>query len=234
VGSRLLLARVALLAVLAGLVFVPDGGAVAQKQVIVALTASHPSPSRIKKGFDETLAFVNTDSVSHTVFFVGGHCTLVVPPGSPEIVGHYECLGQAHPGTYHYLVDDRFRGTVAVVGLFRALTLTARTHMLKLGSRLQLNGHLRFDNQGALFCAEHMAVRVFARVRGVREFKRIATLYTGPRGTPSRAGKRGCTYAFRLAVRPGVTTSYVAKASEEAWLWKQAASRRFTVQVRAQ
>ncbi len=87
----MLIARVALVGVVAALVVASDGSA-GVKNVTVALISGGPSPRTvtISAGPTAQLLFVNTDSVTHSVVFAGGHCSFEIPPGEPT-VGENPC-----------------------------------------------------------------------------------------------------------------------------------------------
>ena len=217
----------------AALVVASDGSA-GVKNVTVALTSSGPSPRAvtISAGSTTQLLFVNTDSVAHSVVFAGGHCSFEIPPGEPT-VGENPCeIASVH--TYRYTVDGTFPGTVRVVGLPRSVSLTARAHTIKLGSRVKLQGRLAFDNMGAPFCASGnggRVVLVLARHRPSDPFKRIAMFPARGRYSKTAVNNR-CTYRWQREVRPGISTTYIAKTFGWNFVYKPARTKPFTVLVR--
>jgi hypothetical protein len=238
VQGWLLIARVAFLVVLAALVFPSDGSADG-RDLHVALTASGPSPTTVRVyPISDVVDFFNQDSVAHTVVFAEGHCSLHIPPGG-ENPSYYHCADHGHGqwpfyvGSYPYSVDGKIPGTVDVVGFFRSVSLTAQTHTVRLGGRLNLHGQLTLTNPkgGPGLCAvgnHSPVVRVLARHDRSHPFQRIAMFALRLRG---RSTSHGCNYAWQLKVRPGLPTIYIADSKLSANLWKPATSRPFTVRI---
>jgi hypothetical protein len=136
---------------------------------------------------------VNTDSVTHSVVFAGGHCSFEIPPGEPT-VGENPCkIDRVH--TYRYTVDGRFPGTIHVVGLFRSVTMTAVTHTIRLGSRIRLHGQVTFDSEGPGFCdpSAGEVLLVLARHARGRPFKRIAMFPIAGRPRSKRTVNARCS-----------------------------------------
>ena len=105
----------------------------------VSLTAAGPSPSRMTMPVADDLIFENTDSVAHTVVFANGLCTLTLPPSTQE---WFLCNPHfpTYVGSYAYTVDGKFPGTAVVRPLRRSVSLTARRHGIRRGTRLTLHG----------------------------------------------------------------------------------------------
>ncbi len=229
--SWLLMARVALVPVVAALAFSSDGSA-GLKSLTVALNSNGPSPSTVtRSAFSGVLlTFVNPDSVAHTVVFAAGHCSFTVGPGGS---GGCHDAGPNRPGTYSYTVDDTFPGTVHVVGVFRSVTMTARTHTITLGRRVELHGELTNGNMGGPFCASTrgQVLLVLARQQGTQRFKRIAMFPVAGKPGSKKAVDNRCTYAWHRKVRPGLSTTYIVKTFGGLTFWRQATSRPFTVSV---
>lgn len=205
------------------------------KDVTVALTSTGPSPKTvtISAGPTAQLLFVNTDSVTHSVVFSGGHCSFEIPPGEPA-VGENPCeMARVH--TYRYTVDGTFPGTIHVVGLFRSLTMTARTHAIRLGGRVTLVGRLTISNEGAPYCLprESDPQLVLARHDAGQRFSRIAMFPMAGRPHSKRAVDNRCTYSWQRTFRPGRSTTYIAKTFGGLVVFKPAASRPVTVRVRS-
>ena len=206
--SWLLFAGVALIGVAAALAVASDGWSVAFKQVTVTLTPTGPSPRTITRSPSPlvSLSFVNTDSVAHKVVFAGGHCSFDVPPGGE---GGCRASGPTRVGTYHYTVDGTFPGTVHVVGLFRAVTIGARTDTIKLGRRVKLQGRLTFDSEGPGFCGPRSGAVLLLLARHGRgqPFKRIAMFPVAGQPDSKRTVNDRCSYGWQREVRPGLSTT---------------------------
>jgi plastocyanin len=225
----LLSAEVALVGALAAFAF-PSAGSGYISSKSVSLTASGPSPSTLKMGAGNFMLFDNTDSVTHTVVFANGLCSLTLSPG--EQAGPGNELGPDNPdcndnftfgvGSYAYSVDGTHSGTVDTLPAYRSVTLEARTHALRAGERLTLHGRVAWDNTCCEFATTvPFPVVVLARSAGSDSFKVVAAVAT-----------RGL---WHVKVRPGVATTYIAKVSGQlpgALIWRQATSRPFTVRMR--
>jgi hypothetical protein len=235
--SWLLVAGVAFVGALAGLAFPSDGSGYVNSFGVL-LTAAGPSPSTLKMEAGAYMLFDNKDSVTHTVVFANGLCSLTVAPG--EVVGPGNSVnGSVHPncnddfpfyaGSYAYTVDGKVPGTVDTVPASRLVTLTARTHKIRRGKRLTLHGQVVWNNQCCdLTSKVPFPVIVLARHDPNRPYTQIATLAV-------RHGAHGDFW--QLQVRPGVTTTYIAEANGQlpnGAIWKPAKSRPFSVRMSAQ
>jgi hypothetical protein len=231
------MARVALVGVVAALVVVSDGSA-APKVVTVTITATGPSPSTVRIRPGEEFGFVNHDSVAHTLWFAhrskpSSYCNLnpvdqPPPTIAPCGVGIAERLGR-----FDYSVDNQFPGKIIVVALQRSVSLTARTHVVRLGRPLRLHGQETYDDRTlTAVCSENFGtlLRVFARQATGKPFRRIA-MFPARKPTHKRPGRHGCSYRWQLKVRPGMTTTYIVQTERGGW-FKQATSKPFTVMVR--
>jgi hypothetical protein len=220
----------AALSLLALLVFATDGSA-GLPQVAIALTASGPSPGTMSKRPMDELEFVNQDSVAHTVVFASGRpCSLNVPPGA---TGECHDGGPTGVGVHSYTVDGKFPGTVNVLAYHRSVSLTARSHTIRLGGRLKLHGQITQESQGSRYCAEFFLLRVLIRHNHRSPYRRLTTLRLGkPDSVPSKHGR--CLFGWRLTVRPGRPTTYIAEVTsmaDEDW-FTRATSHPFTVAIR--
>jgi plastocyanin len=234
VRSWLLMARVALVGVVAALVVVSDGAA-APKVVTVAIAATGPSPSTVRIGPDGEVLFVNRDSLAHTVVLrqnlhARWTCSLG-PSGGP---GSNQCTyGAGFVSSHTYTVDGQFPGKVLVVGLARSVSLTARTHTIALGSQLRLHGQITFDISDVMpNCDETFSLAILTRHDRSQPFKRIANFPVRPSNKDKLATNSRCTDVWQRKVRPGVATTYIARVTEVARLWRAATSRPFTVLIR--
>jgi plastocyanin len=197
---------------------------------LVSLTATGPSPNKVTMPTGDNVSFENTDSVTHTVVFANGRCNLTLPPGTKVSECNPNFL--AFVGSYTYTVDNKFPGTVVTRPWRRSVTLTARTHTIRGGTRLTLHGRLRWDFQNdawrPLWGPFH--VIVLARHDSRHPFKPIATI---PKRVP-----QGIRQGWKLNVQPGVTTTYIAKATGgtpphwQGQFWASTKSRPFTVRIR--
>lgn len=206
----------------------------------IVLTAAGPLPNTLVMNPLGSVGFRDADSVAHTVVFANGLCSLAVAPGpgQPQPGGaHCGNRFMEFVGSYAYTVDGKFAGTVVTSPLARSVTLTARTHTVRSGTRLTLHGRLMRGNVGS---APPPPVAILARHSSKEPFERVATVRT--RGGPQT------TYGWKLAVQPRVTTTYIAKvtaqrlcyfpasrcAQPQGQVWTNAKSRPFTVRIRQQ
>jgi len=215
----------------------------------VALTGAGPSPSTLKMVAAGGMSFDNTDSVSHTVVFANGLCTLTLTPGEmggPGVyvngLGHPDCKKNfpRYVGSYAYTVDGKFAGTVVTTPLRRFVTLTARTHTIRRGTGLTLHGQVSTGGTcdpepGPSKYDPLPPAIVLARHDGRHPFQPIATVRVKFRlGHGTVCGQR-VKWVWKLKVQPAVTTTYIAKVtgqSPRGQLWTKARSRPFTVRIR--
>jgi plastocyanin len=230
----LLVAGVALSGVVGGLVFPSDGAGYVGAQP-VSLTAAGPSPSTLKITAGQYVVFHNQDSMTHTVVFANGLCSLTVTPGqwvgpAYSVNGSQACNNNApfYVGSYPYTVDDKVGGVVETTPAYRSVTLTARAHRVRRGQRLTLHGTAKWDNNAtSLSNTAPFPVIVLARYPGAHAFKPIATV-TMPGGGDAQG-------SWQLKVRAGVATTYIAQLTGQlpgGQIWQQATSRPFTIRMR--
>jgi hypothetical protein len=203
----------------------------------VSLTAAGPSPSTLTMRAEQGVAFFNRDSVTHTVVFANGLCSLTLGPGQGGYEGGFCDNGFAfYAGSYPYTVDGKFQGTVVTKALRRSVTLTARTHTVRRGTPLTLRGQVIWQ-EGAPGFKTPYSVTILARHGSKQNFEPIATI--SKRFHPHTTG-------WKLTVQPGVTTTYIVKATTQRFcsipasrcahpqgqVWTNAESRPFTVRIR--
>jgi hypothetical protein len=203
---------------------------------VVALTGTGPSPSTLKMHAGGNVDFYNPDSVTHTVVFENGLCSLALTPltGSGGLFGLPGSCNDPfwlYAGSYAYTVDGKFTGTVVTTPWRRSVTLKARTHTVRRGTRLTLHGRVSWN--GFSRGTQWFPVIVLARHDSNHPFKRIATV-------PLSWG-RTFLDRWNLAVQPSETTTYIAKVAGQfqfkgvfphGQLWTNARSRPFTIRVR--
>jgi hypothetical protein len=206
----------------------------------VTLTATGPSPSRMEMPAGSYLIFGNADSVSHTVVFADGRCSLTLTPGEGVDTGFFaECpdTSSFYVGTSAYTMDGSFPGTVVTTPVHRTVTLTAKTHTIQGGTHLVLHGLV--DPPGTLYRVsnppgwkDYVPVVVLARRHNsTHPFRPIATIYERLR-TKSPGSWQ---HPWRLTVHPGAPTTYIAKVTwqpQQGQIWTNATSRAFTVRIR--
>jgi len=218
--SWLLIAEVALAGALAALFFPADGSGYSSPKWI-SLTATGPSPRTLTMSAGNSLAFYNADSVTHTVVFANGLCSLTLSAGEQG----NECFYSAfYVGSYPYTVDGKVPAMVETTPAYRSVTLTARSHKVRRGERLTLHGQVTWNNTCCEFADKApFPVIVLARYAGTHTFKTIATVAVG--GMPDTHD------LWRLKVRPGVATTYIAELNGDEQIWRQATSSQFTVRM---
>jgi hypothetical protein len=191
---------------------------------VVSLTATGPSPSTLTEPATSQLRFANTDSVPHTVVFADDDCSLTVNPGGETgSCGNFTRL----VGDYAYTVDGKFAGTVVTTPLRRSVSLTARTHTIRHGTRLTLHGVVSWFNYNPMLPREQFRVTVLARRDGSHAFRPLTTgrLWSSQ---PFQTGD-SIEYGWKRKVRPGAKTTYIAEVTAQPWIWGLAKSRPLTV-----
>jgi plastocyanin len=200
---------------------------------IVSLTAAGPSPSTVTMHAGDNLNFANNDSVAHTVVFTNGLCSLTVTPGEQEGGApwvHCKDNFTLYVGSYAYTVDGNFPGTAVTTPLRRVVTLTARTHSIRRGTRLTLHGQVSVHCRQPCFAPSerhYVSVIVLARNNSKHPFQPVATV--NPRFLAKVPGR------WTLTVQPGETTTYITKVTgqlPQGRIWTSARSRPFTVRIR--
>jgi hypothetical protein len=215
---RRLTAELALLGVLALLVFPADSSAL--RAVFVALTASGPSPSVLNLPSGLYPVWLNQDTVTHTVAFANGRCSFQVAPGG---------LGQCAtafvaPETYAYKVDGTIQASIVVTAKPRAVTLTARSHEVERRAPLRLHGRVTAPMLSPPVSGPRSEpVIVLARPDRYHPFRRVTTVIARGQGT---------RLSWQLRVRPRRRTIFIARANSEpatGEYWAPAWSKSFRV-----
>jgi len=193
---------------------------------LVSLTGAGPQPSNVRMYAAQALEFLNEDSAPHTVVFANGLCSLTVTPSRD--------LGCSDPatayvGSYAYTVDGKSAGTVVTAPLRRSVSLTARTHSIRGGTRLALHGQVSVHCPGDCFAPSgrhHTSVVVLAGNDSTHSFRPVARVH--PRYVAKVPG------SWTLTVQPNATTTYIAKVTGQlphGQIWTTARSRPFTVRI---
>lgn len=252
----------------AGLLASPSNGAENSTSTVcgvceVALTGAGPSPTKLTTfaGLDCCgVRFWNRDSVSHTVVFANGLCSFTLAPNRGAALGGPGPCNDLpfYVGSYAYTVDGKFQGTVVAIPLPRSVTLTARTHTIRLGRRLTLHGHMWVTRGQPVSPPSSSApgappVLVFARPDRRHPFKPLATVYLKSMQfikviNFTRGGVHygwRVEYGWKLNVQPDVTTTYIARVTTQrlcefpasrcahphGQVWANATSGPFTVRI---
>jgi hypothetical protein len=184
----------------------------------------------------QVVTFFNEDSATHTVVFANGLCSLTLTPGQGGYNGGFcESRFTSLVGSYPYTEDGTFAGTVVTAPWPRSVTLTARTHTIRSGTGLPLQGRVQQSYTGA---APPPPVRVLARRNSKQPFEPVATVRT--------RGAHQAIYRWKLNVRPAMTTTYIVEVTAQRTcyfpasrcaqpsgpFWTDPKSRPFTVRIR--
>jgi hypothetical protein len=189
------------------------------------------------------LFFANPDSVAHTVVFANGACSLTLTPGEGFSVGRdlvspdWSCPDKPsfYAGSYAYTEDGKFPGAVTTVPVRRTVTLTARTHTIRGGTRLTLHGQVnppgwRYHVTNPPGWRTYVSVVVLARHNRKHPFRPIATINPGLMARVPGNWRQ----QWLLTVQPTETTTYIAKVTSQlpqGQIWTNAKSRPFTVRT---
>jgi hypothetical protein len=231
VRRRWLIAQVALLGMLGVLAF-PGASSALLPQFVVTLTSTGPSPAVVNEpvGYPPVW-FTNTDTVTHSVVFANGSCSIQVAPDSRE-----QCSGSfaSYIGDYDYTVDGTTQGQVVVEPIGRSVSLFARRHSISRGSELRLHGRLQdLHYPSPPNAGSPQPILVLSCTNQCHTFHRIAVVRATlhPRTKSAPLGK----LLWQLRVRPRATTVYIAEAVYQprgGRVWEQAWSKPFRVRVR--
>jgi hypothetical protein len=202
----------------------------------IELTANGPMPATLTlvDGQAEFPVWHNSDTVTHTVAFADGLCSIQVPPGATM-----GCPNAWDVGRYAYSVDGTSQASITYTPDPRSVTLTASSRTIKRGARLHLHGLLGYATEatnlpgvGTYFTS--MPVTVLARHNRHQPFHQIANAATG--SLAFRLGDRTDFWPWWLDLHPRKTTTYIAEVNyqpDSGQVWQNATSKPFTVLVRA-
>lgn len=212
---------VALLSVVTMLAFPANGSAL--RAVFIGLTPTGPAPSVMSVPVGLYPVWTNQDTVSHTVVFANGRCSLQLAPG-----GYGECyddfIGQV--GTYPYTMDGTIQASLVITAEGRAISLVGKSHTIKRGAGLTLHGELDIPILSPPVPPAAQPVIVLARTDRYHAFHRIRVV---------TARAHGWHLRWQLRVRPQARTIYIAEASFQpkgGQYWDRAWSKSFRVTVR--
>jgi hypothetical protein len=219
-----LIAQLALVGALVTLAL--PSSSLALRASFIYLTSSGPSPAAATIEAGLYPVWLNQDTVAHTITFADG-CSIEIaagdsgncPNGPGNVVGNYA-----------YTVDGTTQASVKVTPEWRGVTVTAKRHGFRRGSKVLLHGHLAIANLSppAVF-GPRMPVVVFERPRGHHVWYRLGVVMAKPLKKPSS----GSPYSvWQLWVRPHGGTTYKVEAYSQpkaGKFWRTAWSKPFGV-----
>jgi hypothetical protein len=232
VRRRWLIAELALAGLLALLAFPGEGSAV-RPIFVISLTPAGPSPTALEvpAGLGQVW-FGNTDTVTHTVVFANGLCSIDVAPASRG-----QCTSgffMSYVGDYPYTVDGTSQAHLVIEAVGRSVSLGARRHSISRGSQLKLHGRLQEENSNwsPPSAGSPQPINVLARPDRYHAFHRIAVIRTKvhPRTKNAPFGE----LLWQLRVQPRAKTIYIAEANSQprgGQVWQRAWSRPFRVRI---
>ena len=229
---RRLIARVAFVGVLALLAF-PGKGSGLRPVFVVSLTPTGPSPAvlEVPAGLGPVV-FSNMDTVTHTVAFANGSCSIEVAPATRGQCASGSFMG--YVGDYPYTVDGTSQAQVVIDAVGRSVSLEARSHTISRRSQLRLHGRLQEEdsNWSPPSAGSPQPIIVLARRDRYHAFHRIAVVRAQLH--PSTKNAPFGELLWQLRVRPRVRTIYIAEANSQppgGRVWQRAWSRSFRVRV---
>jgi hypothetical protein len=172
----------------------------------------------------------NNDTVSHTVTFANGNCSVQVAPGQ---IGQCSNGFSNGVGSYPYTVDGTDQANIVVTAEGRTVTLGASSHRIGRGSRLMLRGRLAVAQQSPpTFQGPRQPVILLARPDRFHPFQQIAVVTAKPR--PPVHDLSNVYSSWHLRVRPKARTIYIVEANSQpvgGQYWQRAWSKPFRVRV---
>ena len=231
VRHRWSIAQLALVGVLALLAF-PGASSALRPTFVISLTSTGPSPALLS--VPATLGqvwFSNTDTVTHTVDFANGSCSLQIAPGGRE-----QCTSgfMSYVGDYSYTVDGTSQAQLVVEAVGRRVSLGARRRSIRRGNQLRLHGRLQEQNSNwsPPSAGIPQPIIVLARHNGHQPFRRIAVV-TAKVHRPTKGAPFG-ELLWQVRVRPQRHMIYIAEANSQpkgGQVWQRATSKPFRVRV---
>jgi hypothetical protein len=222
--------QLALVGILSALAL-PSSGSALLAPAIITLTATGPSPAVLQLPAGWYAAWTNQDTVTHTVTFANGRCSVQVPPGPGWVTCPHGFANGL--GAYDYTIDGTTQASIDVVAMGRTVTLGANSHRIDRGATLGLHGRLAIASLGSppVFDGPRMPVTVLARPDRHHPFHRIAVVAA----KPHHSANPGHVYSvWRLQVHPGANKIYIAEANSQpkgGQYWQRAWSKPFRVRV---
>jgi hypothetical protein len=225
---RSLIVGLALVGALTLLVF-PGASSALIQPFVVNLTSNGPYPAVMTMPAGYPLVFSNTDSVTHSIAFADGSCSLDVAAGDDA-----QCPASlaAYVGDYAYTVDGTTQAQIVIQAVGRSVTLRARRHSIHRGSHLTIRGQLH-DAQLPSPCrtGPSQPIIVIARPYAGHPFHRVAVVRALRRQPTS-----GCArLVWQVRIHPRSSMTYVAIASYQPHggrVWERARSKPFRIDVR--
>jgi hypothetical protein len=231
VRCRWLVVWLALVGVLALLAF-PGESSALRPVFVISLTPAGPSPAilRVAAGLGP-VSFSNPDTVSHTVVFANGLCSIQVAPDSR---GQCTSGFMSYVGDYPYAVDGTSQAHVVIEAVGRSVSLGARSHSISRGSQLRLHGRLQEENSdwSPPSAGSPQPIIVLARPDRHHAFHRIAVVRATlhPRTKAAPFGE----LLWQLRVRPRTRMIYIAEANSQptgGQVWQRTWSKSFRVRL---
>jgi hypothetical protein len=222
-----LIVELALVGVLTVLVF-PGSSSALIEPFVVTLSSTGPSPAVLTMPAGYPLLFENTDTVTHSVAFADGSCSVTVAPGSST-----PCTGGFYPyvGEYDYTVDSTSQAQIVVAAIPRTVSLRNRDTTIHRGSYVTLHGRLK-DEQFPYPCISGPAqpIIVIARPYAGHPFHRVAVV-------TATQPEHSCNVPlqWKVRIRPRSSMTYVAIASYQpsgGRVWERDKSKPVRVNVR--
>lgn len=227
VRRRWLIVKLALCGAVGLLVF-PGASSALIGPYTVTLSSSGPSPAILTEPVGwPPVWFNNTDTVTHSVTFANGTCSIDVAPGT-----HASCTAHFGIGTYDYTVDGTSQAQLVVQAIPRSVSLRARHTTIERGARVTLHGQLhdiQYPYPGS--AGTPHPIMVLALHYHGHKLHRVAVVRAKYSPGPHGLGR----LVWRLHVRPRATTAYIAEAvyqPRSGRVWKQAWSKPLKVVVR--
>jgi hypothetical protein len=226
-----LIVQLALVGVFVALAFPAAGSAL--DAAFILLTATGPSPAVMTIPAGMYPVWMNQDSVTHTVVFANGLCSIQVAPGAiGQCTNGY---GDGYVGDYAYTVDNAFQASIVIVADGRSVSLTGRSHSIRRGSALRLHGRLQDYDLSPPGPGSEQPIIVLARHDRYHPFRRIAVVMAKLHPTPKSDSHPWGELIWQLRVRPRARTIYIAEANYQpqgGQVWQQAWSKPFKALVR--
>jgi hypothetical protein len=224
--------RLIALAFVGGLVLAFPSAGSALRAVLIQLTPTGPSPAVLTIPAGLVPVWFNNDTVTHTVVFANGLCSIQVAPGAiGQCTNGY---GGDYVGDSAYTVDNAFQASIVTVADSRSVSLSGRRHTIRRGSALRLHGRLQDYDLSPPGAGPEQPIIVLARHDRYHRFRRIGFVTAKLHPTPKSQVHPWGELIWQLRVRPRARMIYIAEANSQpqgGQVWQQAWSKPFQVLV---